>query len=152
MKKIGILYHPLKESAYPLAQKLEKFLTAKGISVWVSSAWEEEAAKANMDGTDLILSVGGDGTILRAAQLVIPGTTPITGINLGNLGFMTELSVDEAQSGLTRLLNGEGWVDERALRCRGAALEAALARPERPSRWTFPMTALRVIPPSSAAI
>ncbi len=115
MKRIGILYHPMKEDAYPLAQKLEKFLTAKGVSVWVGSAWELEAARAEVNGTDLVLSIGGDGTILRAAQMVIPGSTPITGINLGNLGFMTELSVDEAQTKMTRLLAGEGWIDERSL-------------------------------------
>ena len=115
MKRIGILYHPMKEAAEPLARKLEGFLTANGISAWVCSAWEMEAARAKLPGTDLILSVGGDGTILRAAQTVTPGTIPITGINLGNLGFMTELSVDEAQTKLTALLAGEGWIDERSL-------------------------------------
>ena len=115
MKRIGILYHPMKESAYPLAQKLEKFLSAKGVSAWLCSAWEIEAARAKVSGTDLVLSVGGDGTILRAAQTVIPGPTPITGINLGNLGFMTELTVDEAQTKLTALLAGDGWIDERSL-------------------------------------
>jgi NAD+ kinase len=68
-----------------------------------------------VNGTDLILSIGGDGTILRAAQAVVPEPTPITGINLGNLGFMTELSVDEAEEKLTALLAGEGWIDERCL-------------------------------------
>ena len=115
MKRIGILYHPMKEAAEPLAKKLEKFLSAKGVSAWVCSAWEMEAARAKVSGTDLILSVGGDGTILRAAQTVIPGPTPITGINLGNLGFMTELSVDEAQTKLAAILAGEGWIDERSL-------------------------------------
>src|SRR3989338_7600084 len=115
MKKVGILYHPMKEAAEPLARKLEKFLAAKGIAAWVCSAWEMEAARAQVKGTDLILSVGGDGTILRAAQVVVPGATPILGINLGNLGFMTELSVDEAQTKLTSILDGEGWIDERSL-------------------------------------
>jgi len=63
----------------------------------------------------LILSIGGDGTILRAAQAVIPGKTPITGINLGNLGFMTELSLTETGGKLNRILDGEGWIDERSL-------------------------------------
>jgi len=115
MKRVGILYHPMKEAAYTLAKKLEEFLSAKDLSVWLCSAWEGEAAKAQAKGTDLILSIGGDGTILRAAQAVVPGPTPITGINLGNLGFMTELSVDEAEEKLTALLAGEGWIDERSL-------------------------------------
>ncbi len=115
MKKIGILYHPMKEEARTLARKLEDFLRSKKLSVWLCSAWEGESARAQVSGTDLILSVGGDGTILRAAQAVVPEPTPITGINLGRLGFMTELSVDEAMAKLPALLAGEGWLDERCL-------------------------------------
>ena len=124
MKRVGILYHPMKEAAYPLAKQLEEFLGSKGLSVWLCSAWEGETARAQVNGTDLILSVGGDGTILRAAQAVVPEPTPITGINLGNLGFMTELRVDEATEKLTALLAGEGWIDERAM------LEAELSANE----------------------
>ncbi|MBN1862915.1 MAG: NAD(+)/NADH kinase, partial [Dehalococcoidales bacterium] len=56
---------------------------------------------------------GGDGTILRAAQVAAARSIPITGINLGRLGFMTELSVGEAKERLPELLAGEGWLDER---------------------------------------
>ena len=115
LKKIGILYHPLNESAEKLATKLQKTLTKKGVSVWLCSSWDGESARTKTDGTDLILSIGGDGTILRAAQAVIPGKTPITGINLGNLGFLTELSVTETNAELDRILDGEGWIDERSL-------------------------------------
>jgi NAD+ kinase len=115
LKKIGILYHPKNESAEKLAQKLENTLTQKGISVWLCSSWDGESAKMKIDGTDLILSIGGDGTILRAVQAVIPGNTPVTGINLGTLGFMTELTVAETDTALDRILNGEGWMDERFL-------------------------------------
>lgn len=128
MKKVGILYHPMKETALPLAQKLAGFLSQKGVSAWVCSAWEVEAARAKLKGTDLILTVGGDGTILRAAQIVIPGPTPITGINLGNLGFMTELGVLETEEELTALLAGQGWIDERSL------LEAELSPADGDSR------------------
>lgn len=105
----------MKETAEPLARKLEKFLAGKGVSAWVCSAWEMEAARAQVKGTDLVLSVGGDGTILRAAQVVVPGKTPIVGVNLGNLGFMTELKVDEVQDKLTGILSGDGWIDERSM-------------------------------------
>ncbi len=115
MKRVGILYHPMKEAAYTLAKKLEESLSAKDLSIWLCSAWEGEVARAQVNGTDLILSIGGDGTILRAAQAVVPEATPITGINLGNLGFMTELSVDEVEEKLNALLAGKGWIDERSL-------------------------------------
>ena len=113
--RVGVLYHPMIEAAHTLAKKLQEFLDASGVSVWLCSAWEGEEAKAQVDNTDLILSIGGDGTILRAAQAVVPGSTPITGINLGKLGFMTELSADEAMDKLPVLLAGEGWIDERAM-------------------------------------
>ena len=115
MKRVGILYHPIIEDAYALAKELEQFLTTEGVSVWLCSAWEGEKARAQVNGTDLMLSIGGDGTILRAAQAVVLSPTPVTGINLGKLGFMTELSADEAMAKLPALLAGEGWIDERAM-------------------------------------
>jgi NAD+ kinase len=115
IKKIGILYHPKIQPALTQAKELEGFLAAKGISVWLCSAWEGEQAKSQLDGTELVLTIGGDGTILRAAQVAVPEQIPIIGINLGRLGFMTELSVGEAKEKLPALLEGGGWVDERAM-------------------------------------
>ena len=115
VKKVGILYHPMVEATQAKARELQKFLTSGGISVWSCSAWETESAKAQLNDTGLILTVGGDGTILRAAQVVFSGETPIVGINLGRLGFMTELGADEALEKLPRLLAGEGWIDQRAM-------------------------------------
>ena len=115
MKRVGILYHPLNEAAYPLAKELEGFLDAKGVSAWLCSAWKGEEARAQVTNTDLILTIGGDGTILRAAQVAVPASIPITGVNLGKLGFMTELKADEVKAKLPALLAGEGWLDERAM-------------------------------------
>jgi len=116
VKRVGILYHPMNEAAYTLAKRLQEFLGSSGVSVWLCSAWEGEKARLQVNDTDLILSIGGDGTILRAAQAVVPGLTLITGINLGKLGFMTELSTDEVLDKLPDLLAGKGWIDERAMR------------------------------------
>ena len=124
MKKIGILCHPLNKAVRPMADELESFLSARGVSTWMCSAWEADEAREQLDGTDLILTVGGDGTILRAAQVVVSHPIPITGVNLGKLGFMTELSVAEAKDKLAALLAGEGWIDERAM------LEAELEAPD----------------------
>lgn len=115
VKRVGILYHPMIEAAGVLAEKLREFIAARGISAWSCSAWEGEKARAEVKSTDLIISVGGDGTILRAAQAIAPGSTPVIGVNLGRLGFMTELGTDEVMDKLPALLNGEGWIDERAM-------------------------------------
>ena len=71
MKRVGILYHPRNEAAYPLAKEIEASLSSKGVSVWFCSAWEEDTARSQLDNTDLILTIGGDGTILRAAQVAV---------------------------------------------------------------------------------
>jgi len=115
VKRVGILYHPKIEKAEAFSRELERFLKARGVSFWTCSAWEEEKVKPQIAGSELILSIGGDGTILRAVRAVIPQAVPIVGINLGNLGFMTELKADEALDKLPRLLDGGGWVEERAM-------------------------------------
>ncbi len=115
MKCIGILYHPLREKARDLAEKLEEFLSSRGVSSWRCSAWDEDKAKPRVAGTELILSIGGDGTILHAARIVIPLSVPILGINLGRLGFITEIDGNDALSNLPDLLEGKGWIEERAM-------------------------------------
>ena len=115
MKRVGILYHPKIEKARSLAEELDKFLKGRGISTWICSAWEEKEAKAQVPGSDLILSVGGDGTILRANRASVSCSVPIVGVNLGKLGFMTELNTTEVFDKLPRLLAGEGWIDDRAM-------------------------------------
>jgi NAD+ kinase len=115
VKKVGILYHPRVETTLVKAKELESFLKTQGVSVWICSAWEKEKASEKLEGTDLLLTVGGDGTILRAVQVVIQASVPITGINQGKLGFMTELDAAEAIKKLPSLLSGKGWIDERAM-------------------------------------
>ncbi|MBA7504404.1 NAD kinase [subsurface metagenome] len=95
--------------------ELEELLSSKKISCWHCSAWDEDEARAQVAGSDLILSIGGDGTILHAARVITPLSVPLLGINLGELGFIAELSADEALSNLPRLINGEGWFDDRAM-------------------------------------
>ncbi len=112
------------ETTSARARELNDFLVSKGIEVWSCSAWETGKAVSLLDGTDLILANGGDGTILRAAQVALKHQTPITGVNMGNLGFLTEFKADEALERLPELLAGQGWIDERAM------LEAQLVTAE----------------------
>jgi len=115
VKRIGILYHPKLEKARNLVSELEGLLSTKGVTCWHCSAWDEDEARAQVAGSDLILSIGGDGTILHAARVIIPLPLPLLSINLGELGFIAELSADEALSNLPCVINGEGWFDDRAM-------------------------------------
>lgn len=115
MKRVGILYHPRLDKARDLAIKIKELLSSHEVSLWQCSAWDEDKAKPQVAGSDLILSIGGDGTILHAARTVAPLAVPILGVNLGRLGFITELNGDEVLSNLPNLLEGDGWVEERAM-------------------------------------
>ena len=115
MKRIGILYRPLLEKDRDLTEKLEDLLRSHGVSSWQCSTRDEDEARSQVAGTDLILSIGGDGTILCVARIITPLSVPILGVNLGRLGFITEFNGDEVLANLPDLLEGGGWMDERAL-------------------------------------
>ena len=55
-----------------------------------------EVDDGTLSRTDVVVTAGGDGTILRAVRVAAPHSVPILGVNLGRVGFMTELAVDEA--------------------------------------------------------
>ena len=115
VKKIGILYHPKVEKTEKFARSLYDFLRGKGIKCWVQSSWDEAGARDALGDSDLVVSVGGDGTVLRVARIIFPLGIPIVGVNFGNLGFMTELEAEEARDKLELIIGGQGWIDERVM-------------------------------------
>lgn len=114
-KKVGILFQPKIAAAEDLARQLAKVVGDLGVAVWVCSAWEEDRAREQAGETELVICLGGDGTILRAARVASPLSIPILGVNLGRLGFMTELRPDDALSRVPAFVKGEGWGEERAM-------------------------------------
>jgi len=80
------------------------------------------ADSAQLGETDLVVVLGGDGTFLGAARMIGERETPILGINLGGLGFLTEITTDEARAALSRVIDGDYEVDRRI------TLEAVVAR------------------------
>ncbi|HSW57413.1 MAG TPA: NAD(+)/NADH kinase [Dehalococcoidales bacterium] len=136
IKKIGILFHPMLETTRLKAVELTAFLEAQNVESWTCSAWDKDRATEYLNNTDLIITTGGDGTILRAAHVVYKQAIPITGVNMGTLGFLTEIKADEAIGQIKRILAGEGWLDERSM------LEAQLFNPEGEPYLPDPLIAL----------
>jgi len=115
VKRIGILFHPKVEKSELFARKIQEYLKDKGIGCWLHSSWDESGAQDQLDKTDLMVSVGGDGTILRVSRIVYPRQIPIVGVNFGNLGFMAELEAADALEKLTSIIDGAGWIDDRSM-------------------------------------
>ena len=112
-KKVGVLFQPKIEAARDLAGHMEAVLLDLGVSAWTCSAWDAEKAAELADGTELLVCLGGDGTVLRAVRIACPRGIPVLGVNLGRVGFMTELRADEALSRVPDFVRGEGHVEER---------------------------------------
>ena len=127
MKKIGICYHPKLESGRALAEELRSRLEPEVDSVWIGPAWADELMAAEMPGTELLMCVGGDGTVLRAARSVIPHSTLLLGINMGRVGFLTEMDESAVVRQLPEILSGQGRVEERAM-LQAAVVSAADGR------------------------
>lgn len=115
LQRIGLLYHPRKPESIPLAERMHDFLTAHGRTVWTGSAWDEPEALANVQGLDLIITLGGDGTMLRAARVGSRYGVPILGVKLGRVSFLAEILPDDWQSPLGQLMGSDYWVEDRLL-------------------------------------
>ncbi|MDA0710455.1 MAG: NAD(+)/NADH kinase [bacterium] len=122
MIHIGILSNPTQAGiAQPVEHLANRFLD-RGASV---SLCDDLAAAVKLplaqfcthdqlvDRSDVLVAMGGDGTILRAASLVRDRGTPILGVNLGRLGFLAGAEPGELDEGLDRLLAGEYTVESR---------------------------------------
>ncbi|MBF6599233.1 MAG: NAD(+)/NADH kinase [Dehalococcoidia bacterium] len=115
MDKVGITYHPKSDAARRVAEELRARLVARVHEVWLASAWDEAASRDHIAGTQLVLCCGGDGTVLRAARAVIPHPTALLGVNLGRVGFLTEIAPAELFERLGEIVGGAGRIETRAM-------------------------------------
>ena len=111
MKTIGIIYNARIPEALDLSTAIANELSPQQSS-WIAPAEDLDDLKERVSDTDLVVTAGGDGTILRAARVTAPFDVPLVGINMGRLGFMTELQVNEALELLPRYLDGSCRIEE----------------------------------------
>ena len=111
MKTIGIIYNARIPEALDLSTAIANELSPQQSS-WIAPAEDLDDLKERVSDTDLVVTAGGDGTILRAARVTAPFDVPLVGINMGRLGFMTELQVNEALELLPKYLDGSCRIEE----------------------------------------
>lgn len=124
MSAVGLIVHLGRESAGAQARELADWLQAEGHEVRVPA---DDAGVAGLTdvaiadgasfaaGLDLVVTLGGDGSILRAVELIGSGGTPILGVDHGQLGYLTEVEPADASAAVARWLAGEHTIDERML-------------------------------------
>lgn len=112
---IAILYHPKLAESRVMAAEILEYVEAIGASAWVSSSWDEEAVNERLAESDLLITLGGDGSLLRAARLTARYRTPILGINLGRLGFLAEVQPAQWPASIEQTLSGNFWIEERMM-------------------------------------
>lgn len=137
MTAVGILARPRLVQAGALLRELVAWLGARGIEVLV-----EERTAGLMDGAtsgctvadgrtvagraDIVVVLGGDGTLLAASHLLESATVPIVGVNFGSLGFLTEITLPEVYPTLESVLSGQYAYEDRRM------LRAMIRRPDHP--------------------
>jgi NAD+ kinase len=113
---IVIAVHPKNEQAYALAEEISAFLEQDGKEVLLGRMDETTLrAGVNNGKQDLLIALGGDGTMLRAGHISAASQVPILGINLGRYGFLTEIQRNEWRDALQRLLAGDYWLEKRMM-------------------------------------
>lgn len=127
---VGIVYNPLAPDSERLVQELSQKLDL-GDSSWIVPTSSKEN-QVPPPSTSLIITVGGDGTILWATQIAAPREIPILGVNLGRVGFMTEVKADEAVHRVGEYLDGRVWVEERSMIQARVVSEDAGYKDEKP--------------------
>jgi NAD+ kinase len=115
VRKVGIFIAPRWSGAKELLESLHAALGKEVEEVWQTSNWDDHAAQKKIEGSDLIVCLGGDGSMLWAARAMVPHAVPILGVNMGRLGFLAEIGPKELIGRLPEALKGKGRMEERAM-------------------------------------
>ncbi len=120
--KFGIIANTQKDPIWEVLPPFLKWLESKGAQVLISDDLRGRLKVAPrlfqpsdelVSGSDMVLSFGGDGTLLSTARRVGKLQTPILGVNLGGLGYLAEISLESLYPRVEELLSGSYRVEER---------------------------------------
>ena len=122
-RAIGLVPHPNRSQATQLAKHAAERLAEHDVEVRVPGPDADSAGLGHLaveldafaSGLDVVVSLGGDGTMLRAVDLSYEARVPVLGVNVGQLGYLTEVEPQDFDAALDRLVNGEYEVSERMM-------------------------------------
>ena len=114
--RFGVVYREHTPEVLSIIKRLRTWCETEGIQLVVEEAGEKEGPReldVVTEAFDLIVALGGDGTFLRASRLVVGTPTPVLGINLGRLGFLTAIPFDALEEGLSEIVAGRAVIEPR---------------------------------------
>ncbi|MBK6795087.1 MAG: NAD(+)/NADH kinase [Anaerolineales bacterium] len=115
-KRIVVTAYPKMPEAFTEAEAMSVFLKERGMDAPVGSLYDEDLRRRVKQGEfDMLIAVGGDGSVLRAGHLCAPSKVPILGVNLGRLGFLIQIDRKEWHEYFDRLFKGEAWIENRMM-------------------------------------
>ncbi|MCJ7789054.1 MAG: NAD(+)/NADH kinase [Candidatus Atribacteria bacterium] len=123
LNSVGLVINYEKEKAKEITNWIVDWLSFKKIKVYVEGDKDKGIRRKDFSCTnekffnsvDLIISLGGDGTLLRAAKIAATDGIPIFGVNLGGLGFLTQIGIDNLEIFLEKIYQGKCFLDERMM-------------------------------------
>lgn len=123
MKSIGLLVNLEKRNVASLVGQIVEWLTARGCRVSIPLGVANLLGHSSLglplsqmlEQVEVLVVLGGDGTLLRSARKAAPRGIPLLGVNLGHLGFLTEVDLPELFPSLERLLSGKYTIEERMM-------------------------------------
>jgi NAD+ kinase len=116
-RRIAVAGHPRHDAIGPTLDELCRTADAHGAELFVEDRLQSLAPGVDTfdpGDVDLLITLGGDGTLLRGARMVAATHTPVLGINLGHLGFLTSVALADLTLGLAALFRGDYWLDVRS--------------------------------------
>jgi NAD+ kinase len=111
VRRVGLVPHPNREKAAQLVAEATSRLAAHDIEVRVPRS--EGGTDLDTNDLDVVISLGGDGTMLRAVDTAYEAGVPVLGVNVGQMGYLTEVEPTDFDDALDRLVAGEYEVAER---------------------------------------
>ncbi len=112
--KIGVVANRRKAGVDDVLGRLHLWARNAEVDVLLLGEGDPSAdEERNLDHVDFVVSLGGDGTLLRAARLLGDRETPLLGVNLGSLGFLTEVTTGELEAALSSLTSGDYSLETR---------------------------------------
>ncbi|MCK4974687.1 MAG: NAD(+)/NADH kinase, partial [Sulfurimonas sp.] len=121
IKKIGVVLRPSTPELKDSYIKLEKSFESRGIEVFLETRsafmidMDGESFEAICNKVDMLVSLGGDGTLISTVRKSFDFDIPIVGVYAGNLGFLANIPLDELDSFVELIVKGEYKIDERSV-------------------------------------